>query len=51
MFFNKLKNEDGTMKEGDELKKIMTEHGVDFQKPIINYCQIGVGACVNFAAM
>ncbi|HLR83992.1 MAG TPA: sulfurtransferase [Nocardioidaceae bacterium] len=39
--WSKAANEDGTFKSDDELRKIYTEAGVDFDQDIIAYCRIG----------
>lgn len=44
--FNKLVNENGTMKSNEELQEIFKGLGVDHSKPIVNTCGSGVTACV-----
>ncbi|HEX2894775.1 MAG TPA: rhodanese-like domain-containing protein, partial [Marmoricola sp.] len=39
--WSKAANDDGTFKSDDELKKIYTEAGVDWDKDTIAYCRIG----------
>jgi thiosulfate/3-mercaptopyruvate sulfurtransferase len=34
-------NEDGTFKAAEELRKIYSEAGISFKKPIVAYCRIG----------
>lgn len=34
-------NEDGTFKSADELRKLYSEAGISFQKPVVAYCRIG----------
>jgi thiosulfate/3-mercaptopyruvate sulfurtransferase len=39
--WSKAANDDGTFKSDDELKKLYTEAGVDWDKETIAYCRIG----------
>jgi len=39
--WSKAANEDGTFKSDEELRKLYTEAGVDFNKDTIAYCRIG----------
>jgi thiosulfate/3-mercaptopyruvate sulfurtransferase len=39
--WSKAVNDDGTFKTADELRKLYTSSGVDFDKPTIAYCRIG----------
>lgn len=34
-------NEDGTFKSADELRKLYSEAGISFEKPVVAYCRIG----------
>jgi thiosulfate/3-mercaptopyruvate sulfurtransferase len=46
-----LFNEDGTYKQGDDLRAAFDKAGVDFEKPLITTCGGGVtAACIFFAA-
>ncbi len=44
-------NADGTMKRGDDLKRLFEAAGVDFKGPAIATCGSGVSACVPMLAL
>lgn len=43
-------NDDGTVKQPDQIKQILSEAGIDTSKPIINSCGGGITGSYNFAA-
>ncbi|MFQ8430250.1 3-mercaptopyruvate sulfurtransferase [Amaricoccus sp. W119] len=49
--YSTLLNEDGTMKEPEELRRIFTEAGVDLTKPVITSCGSGITAAVLSLAL
>ena len=49
--FSRLMNEDGTWKDGDAIRKLFTDAGVDPTAPVITSCGSGVTACVLAAGL
>jgi thiosulfate/3-mercaptopyruvate sulfurtransferase len=44
--YDKLLNDDGTLKAGEQLRALFTDAGVDLAKPIVTSCGSGVSAAV-----
>ena len=49
--FSRLMNEDGTWKDGDAIRKLFTDAGIDAAAPVITSCGSGVTACVLAAGL
>ena len=49
--FSRLMNEDGTWKDGDAIRKLFTDAGIDPAAPVITSCGSGVTACVLVAGL
>lgn len=49
--FSRLMNEDGTWKDGDAIRKLFTDAGIDPAAPVITSCGSGVTACVLAAGL
>ncbi|PKB19598.1 thiosulfate/3-mercaptopyruvate sulfurtransferase [Novosphingobium kunmingense] len=49
--FTALYNADGTFKPKDDLKKVLTDAGIDLAKPVVTTCGSGVTASVVLFAM
>ncbi len=49
--FNLLFNEDGTIKNSDEIEGVFKAAGTDFTRPLITSCGSGVTACILLAAL
>ncbi len=48
LFFGTCFNEDGTLKDAETLKTLVTNSGLDPSKPVITSCGSGVTACILF---
>jgi thiosulfate/3-mercaptopyruvate sulfurtransferase len=49
--FRSLLNDDGTMKEPEELREVFEQAGVDLSRPVITSCGSGVTACILSLAL